>query len=469
MEYPTYDAYYEPGYAGGVRQMLDYNGPSAPGPAGGATPPMGAGDPFAYSGGSLLTPWTTPLPQLPGAQAGSGSVQMAPFSYGNLNYSAPNVRGVASPTNFSAPSPFSYDAYSAPQSQGSFNYNGPQVPQAMGQYPGMQMPDRFQGPGNFVPPTLTDDPGYQFRLQQGQQAITNAASAQGARGGDVLRAINDYNSGAASQEYNNAWNRSYSAFNQDYANKLSAYQADTGAQLQGQNQAYNQAANTYGLNLQAQGQGFGQALAGSQLNSQIASQNEAQRLAAYQTNYGVASGNNDRNFNQAFQTYNANTQNQLAAAGLNQQADIANGNLGWQVASGSYDRNYANALNSYQMTYQQANSAAGAGAAANSADYNRQMQQYQLGYDIYNNNQTNQFNRLYAMAELGQGSANAMTGAAGQNAAAMGNYFTGYGNSQAANAAANGAAWSGAAGGIGDTLTQAALLGSRLNPYTPIS
>lgn len=52
------------------------------------------------------------------------------------------------------------------------------------------------------------DPGYQFRLGQGNQALERAAAARGMRlGGATLKAAADYNQGMASQEYGNYWNR----------------------------------------------------------------------------------------------------------------------------------------------------------------------------------------------------------------------------------------------------------------------
>ena len=52
------------------------------------------------------------------------------------------------------------------------------------------------------------DPGYQFRRQQGEEAIMRQASAQGGRmGGGTLKALADYNQGLASQEYGNFANR----------------------------------------------------------------------------------------------------------------------------------------------------------------------------------------------------------------------------------------------------------------------
>lgn len=52
------------------------------------------------------------------------------------------------------------------------------------------------------------DPGYQWRLQQGAQGVMNqAATAGSSLSGPALKALLEYNQGAASQEYSNAFNR----------------------------------------------------------------------------------------------------------------------------------------------------------------------------------------------------------------------------------------------------------------------
>ena len=65
---------------------------------------------------------------------------------------------------------------------------------------------------NFSMADYTADPGYTFRLKQGEQGINRAAVAGGGRySGATLKALAGYNSGMASQEYGNAYNR----FNND--------------------------------------------------------------------------------------------------------------------------------------------------------------------------------------------------------------------------------------------------------------
>lgn len=53
-----------------------------------------------------------------------------------------------------------------------------------------------------------EDPGYAFRLQQGDQAIQNGAAAgSGALSGAALKDLIGFNQDSASQEYNNSFNR----------------------------------------------------------------------------------------------------------------------------------------------------------------------------------------------------------------------------------------------------------------------
>lgn len=71
-----------------------------------------------------------------------------------------------------------------------------------GMAPGGQFTKGFDG-SNFQ-----QDPSYQWRLQQGMKALTHSAAAKGSlMTGQGLADITDYAQGAASQEYQNAYNR----------------------------------------------------------------------------------------------------------------------------------------------------------------------------------------------------------------------------------------------------------------------
>ena len=69
---------------------------------------------------------------------------------------------------------------------------------------------------NFTGQDIYSDPSYQFRLQQGQDAIQSSAAAKGGLlTGATLKALQNYGQESASQEYSNAYNR----FNADQTNR----------------------------------------------------------------------------------------------------------------------------------------------------------------------------------------------------------------------------------------------------------
>lgn len=61
---------------------------------------------------------------------------------------------------------------------------------------------------DFAPGDMKKDPGYQFRLDQGNQAIDRAAGARGSRySGATLKGLQRYAQDYATGEYQNAYNR----------------------------------------------------------------------------------------------------------------------------------------------------------------------------------------------------------------------------------------------------------------------
>jgi hypothetical protein len=61
---------------------------------------------------------------------------------------------------------------------------------------------------DFTMADYQTDPGYQFRMSEGENAINRAATAAGSRySGATLKALSRFNSDLASQEYGNAYNR----------------------------------------------------------------------------------------------------------------------------------------------------------------------------------------------------------------------------------------------------------------------
>jgi hypothetical protein len=69
----------------------------------------------------------------------------------------------------------------------------------------------FQAPTGV---TEQNDPGYQFRLEQGQKALENSAAARGGLlAGGTAKSLEDYAQGSASNEYGNVYNRALTTFN----------------------------------------------------------------------------------------------------------------------------------------------------------------------------------------------------------------------------------------------------------------
>jgi hypothetical protein len=128
----------------------------------------------------------------------------------------------------------------------------------------------FQAPTDV---TEQNDPGYQFRLQQGQQALQNSAAARGGLlSGGTAKALSDYNQNAASAEYGNVYNRAYNKFTTDY----NQFQ-------QGQTNQFNRYASLAGL-----GQTSAQQLSNSGLTT-------ANNVASINANAGQQIGQNINN------------------------------------------------------------------------------------------------------------------------------------------------------------------------------
>lgn len=233
---------------------------------GGDVNAAGAGsDPFGYTGGSLLTPWTEQFHAPPGSGGGYSAPQLDKFNFGQFSYSGPTA--------------------------GKFNERAPETTK----YADFVAPDAE---------TFKQDPGYQFRLKEGERALTNSATAKGnLLGGAFAKAMQGYGQEQASQEYGNAYNRALTGYN---TNKDTAQQ-HFGNQMQ-----------SFGGNLSA----FG-------ANTSAANADAQNGLAA-------ATGSYDRNYNLARTQYtDAASQAQAAAS-----AGAANSNQA-----------YSRALSEYQMRY----------------------------------------------------------------------------------------------------------------------
>ena len=81
------------------------------------------------------------------------------------------------------------------------------------------MPGAFTGQVN-----LGQDPGYAFRLSEGQKALDRSAAARGGLiSGGALKAAQRFGQDLGSQEYQNAYNRALTGYNADVAREATGY------------------------------------------------------------------------------------------------------------------------------------------------------------------------------------------------------------------------------------------------------
>lgn len=407
--------------------------------------PAGAGeDPFAYTNGSLLTPWTEQFnyggPAAPegGYYHGSaGFSPLAPLNYADFayNYKAPSAYSYRGDMN--APTPFTADRFA-------------ERPDFKSPVPGYVAP-RYKAPSPFVAPGeegMKEDPGYQIRVNRGIQALENSAAARGMdRSANTWKGLLDYGEDSASQEYGKVYDRRKGEYDTSAELGLAEFDRNSAAGLTENELAYNRAATEYDRSYQ----------------------NALQR---YQMGYQQAAGEHDRNFSEMYNVHNANASNSLAAWRNNADVDLAGQKTGFEIGSGVWDRNYGKAATAYAQSVQQAETAASissaeaaasAGSAqwANSTNYNRALGEYGMRYDQFNNNQTNQYNRIYGQQVLGAQTAGVMGGNAGQFAANAGNATTNQGNAAAAGQVGSANAWAAGVNAIGNSASQYALLAGK--------
>ena len=103
---------------------------------------------------------------------------------------------------------------------------------------------------------LTQDPGYGFRLAQGQKALERSAAARGGLiSGNTGGALQQFGQGLASQEYQNAYNRALTQYNTTAALAGVGQTATNQLGAAGQNYAMN-AGNALGAGAQARASGY---------------------------------------------------------------------------------------------------------------------------------------------------------------------------------------------------------------------
>lgn len=146
--------------------------------------------------------------------------------------------------------------------------------------------------GVFTMADFKQDPGYQFRMQEGQKAIDRSAAARGMnQSGATLKAMARFGQNLGSSEYNNAYNR----FNQDYSNSYNRFNSD-------QDRKFNRVGNIANMGLSAN-----QSMNGLSTNFGNSMANNAMALGNAQASYEMNKGNTMKDLwemgGQAFGTF----------------------------------------------------------------------------------------------------------------------------------------------------------------------
>jgi hypothetical protein len=140
---------------------------------------------------------------------------------------------------------------------------------------------------SFTPGDLTQDPGYQFQLSQGQSAITNQAAASGlAQGGNTLKALTQFGQGLAGTTYQQAFDRANTTFNTNQNATLADLTSAAGVGLNASNQ-FNTAAMNAGNGTAANITAGAGAVANNTLNDALYAGNTNTSLQEYLGTLGL--------------------------------------------------------------------------------------------------------------------------------------------------------------------------------------
>lgn len=228
---------------------------------------MGGGGGLLGGVGSFLFGDSSAAQQDAAAQSAYASVEATRLALAQQEKMYQDTKAQAQPYNQMSLSALS-QAFGGVDSKGQYYFD----PNKLNQYT-TDKPFQYQDfKGTQFDPSkidITQDPSYQFRLNQGINALDKSAASRGMLlSGAQQKAINNYAQDTASQEYSNAYQRGLQTQNQQYAQDLSAYQQNMNNALTSYNsdmnlgtQRYNQLASILGL-----GQTSSQTLASSNAN-----------------------------------------------------------------------------------------------------------------------------------------------------------------------------------------------------------
>lgn len=208
---------------GGVPEQFNQNTGQAPttGTVSNGYLQLDPNDPSKLALNANGSPWTPTGPGTAGGAtttggAGGGGGQTSTGGIFNPNYY----------TGFSGQAPGDFSSYLGKYPMPTLpQWQGPAIPQA----PAFSYAD-------FKAPTLDEaknQPGYQFGVDQGLQALQQSRAAQGLlRTGGTLKDIQQYGQNAATQNYGNVLNQDLGIYNTNRAGAVQTYNTNYQTQYQ---------------------------------------------------------------------------------------------------------------------------------------------------------------------------------------------------------------------------------------------
>ena len=277
----------------------------------------------------------------PGGGVGTMGNMMTPY----------NPLATYSPEAYVPPDPYRPPAYAAatPYQPGTYDAA---VPFSRGEY---------EAAAPYVPPTAAEaeaDPSYQFRLQQGLDALERSGAARGiSRTGGTMKGLFDYGANSASQEYASVDARKRDTYDTNERNRFNAYAAN-----------YGNAMDAYGMNERNRFGAFGENernLAGAYntneanragaFNTNVRNAenayatNEANRFKGYTTNEGARLMQNQTAENRRAGAYNTNARNFQDAQNFGLRAQNQGWNQGYQKWVQQYNQQRGNRSDNFTM------------------------------------------------------------------------------------------------------------------------
>lgn len=284
--------------------------------------------------------------------------------------------------------------------------------QALQAYQQYTAQNPYQSRGDFTTDKFQQDPGYQFQLQQGLDALTNKASLAGGMNSNNMKGLIGYAEGLAGTTYNDAFNR----YQTEAGRSLNEYQ--TG--LQDYIQQFLMGQNVTGLNNQVTQQNWQNKLTGANFNNAVTQQKYQDDMSTTSANNAATQQNNLNAWQQTSLNNNAATdtfKNLMAGTAFNNsvsQQMLNNANQTTGLNNQVIAANDANSLQRQQLNNQSLQQIFANLSSLSELGLGAGLKQGVIGATVGQSIGDNIIGAGNAQAAGQIGTANAITGALGQ-------------------------------------------------------